>query len=127
MNFFWLLGLHWLADYAFQSEWMIKNKRTEFHILVAHVGIWTLCISIGLVLLDIFSYEKMIILFFGHLFIDTVKCQYTNKILTNTEWCLETEKCYDRCWCKNSHKTIMNITYIDQLAHVCQLLGVYFL
>lgn len=38
---FWLLLVHWLADFICQTDWMAKNKSSDTQALTAHVLLYT--------------------------------------------------------------------------------------
>lgn len=44
--FLGLMFAHFLADFAFQSDFMAMNKGKNYIVLIAHATIWTGCITL---------------------------------------------------------------------------------
>lgn len=42
MNIVWVLFLHWLGDFVFQSDWMAKNKSKSNEVLLIHISAYSL-------------------------------------------------------------------------------------
>lgn len=57
-----LLGVHWVGDFFFQSHWMSVNKSKRNDALAAHVGVYTLILGVGSIL--IFRNDGMSLAFF---------------------------------------------------------------
>jgi hypothetical protein len=45
----WVLFLHWIGDFVFQTRWMADNKSKNPVALTLHVATYTLMLGIGLV------------------------------------------------------------------------------
>ena len=71
---FVLMGLHCLADYPLQGEFVANFKGKLGLIMVAHCFIWTLCIYFGLWVFKLNHFAQLPFLFFGHYAIDSWKC-----------------------------------------------------
>ena len=70
MQLILLLGLHHLADVAFQPSWLIKNKQKHLFAHYEHAFVWSFVVTLGLILLGIFAPWKFFFLFFVHACID---------------------------------------------------------
>lgn len=46
-----LLAVHWLADFVLQTHWQAQNKSKRNDALGAHVGVYTLALAIGSMLI----------------------------------------------------------------------------
>lgn len=46
-----LLGLHWVADFVFQTRWMATNKSSRLDALSLHVAVYTIVLGIGAVVI----------------------------------------------------------------------------
>lgn len=44
-----VLIIHWVADFIFQSDWMATNKSKSNKALLAHIGTYTLIMSIAFI------------------------------------------------------------------------------
>lgn len=69
MNFellLWLIGAHFIGDFALQSTWMASMKEKHWSILLAHVIIWTTIICIPLKLFGVLALWQVIFLCIGH-------------------------------------------------------------
>lgn len=73
-TFFILIGLHCIADYPLQGEFLSSMKGKNATLMVAHCFIWTSLIYAGLVYLNLDSTWQLPFLFFGHYIIDKWKC-----------------------------------------------------
>ena len=101
-KFFILIGLHFLADFSLQNDFQAKLKGSNKYIMLSHCVVWTFCIMAGLKYLGIYSYWKLLFLYFGHFYIDAWKCKRTDK-----------------------SKALTTDLYIDQFLHFIQLIIVY--
>jgi hypothetical protein len=96
---FFLLSLHFLADFPLQGSYLAENKGKDDYLLLAHSFIWAGTISAGLIYFGIFTTWKAAFLLIGHFCIDRVKARgLTTKYLTNQQ-----------------------ALYVDQLLHFIQL------
>ena len=72
---FVFLGLHCLADYPLQGDFLARLKGSNWIIMSAHCAIWTFFIYIGLVAFKVHQpMWQLPFLFFGHMVIDKWKC-----------------------------------------------------
>lgn len=96
----WLIAAHYFGDVVFQTDFQSKNKTKYPEILLSHCIVYTACISIALVYLNMFSLWKVLFLIGGHFLIDT--------------------------WKGTQHKVPDNykMIIIDQGLHFLQLIGV---
>jgi hypothetical protein len=70
-----LLALHFLGDYALQTDYMAKNKKDDWYVLLSHSMVWALCISAGLLYVDKLTLYKFIFLVSGHFMCDMWKAK----------------------------------------------------
>lgn len=73
MNFFWLIFAHFLGDTSLQGDWQAANKRKHWWIMLSHCVVWSGCICIALVYLELFAYWKVSFLIIGHWIADQWK------------------------------------------------------
>lgn len=52
--FLFVLFLHWLADFVFQTRWMAENKSKDNRALTTHVAIYSLVFLVGLLIMSSF-------------------------------------------------------------------------
>ena len=107
-----LIFIHFIADWALQSEWVAINKGKYWFVMFAHCIIWTGCIYFGLIFFDIkvnlynpVPMWKLLFLFIGHYLVDLWKCRVYKKV----PFCQQ--------------KTYKHL-YIDQLIHIIQVIFV---
>lgn len=72
---FWMVGAHFIGDYALQSDWVAKNKCVSWYVMVAHCAIWTVCICAALAYCNRLEAWMPLVLFLGHTTIDEGKCK----------------------------------------------------
>lgn len=84
-KFLIILGLHYIADFPLQSDFIAKMKGTKLYILFAHAMIYATVISIGLIWLNAFTTWKLIIVLLSHMAIDKWK---SNKPKDDAHWYL---------------------------------------
>ncbi len=72
-SFFWLLFAHCIGDMVFQTQFIIQYKGKDWLAMISHIIIYTGCIAIALVYLNIFHWWKILFVMFGHLMIDRWK------------------------------------------------------
>ena len=79
----WLLAGHFLGDFAFQSEWMVKNKGKSWEVMAYHALVHA---AVVLVVAKIggfdLSYLALIMLVGLHFFVDPLKSRW--KIVKST-------------------------------------------
>lgn len=102
-NFFWLIFAHSLADFSLQTSWMAEYKAKSWYVMLIHCLVWTGCISAVLKILGLLSLWKILFLFLGHYFLDTLKIKVSQNQL------------------------VWKYFYLDQLGHFLQLIVVYLL
>jgi len=71
---FVFLGLHCLADYPLQGDFLAQFKGKNWIAMIAHCAIWTLVIYFGLRMYGITKPWQLPFLFLGHMLIDKWKC-----------------------------------------------------
>jgi len=96
---FIMLGLHALADYPLQGDFLAQFKGKNWIAMVAHCLIWSLCIYCGLWLYGVTKEWHLPFLFFGHMAIDKWKCSRSG-----------------------NGKELGSDLLIDQLAHFIQIM-----
>lgn len=75
---YFLMFLHYLADFPLQGSYLAENKGKSDYLLFAHAFIWSGIISIGLLYFNLFNISKACSLLFGHYFIDRWKARLNN-------------------------------------------------
>lgn len=72
---FFLLSLHFLADFPLQGSYLAENKGKNDYLLLAHSFIWAGVLSAGLLYFGLFDLWKAIFLIIGHFLIDRFKAR----------------------------------------------------
>jgi len=98
-NLLVLITCHMFGDYVFQNDFIAKFKSTNEFIMFVHAWLWASTISMGLMYIGMFEVWKFIFLLIIHHCIDGIKCAQIDK-----------------------SKALTKHLYIDQLAHLGQLL-----
>lgn len=107
---YYIIFLHWVADFICQTDKMAKNKSTSWIWLANHVTIYQVTLFIGLLPafkwftpLSIFNF----VLYNGgaHFFIDAVTSRITSKL-----------------WAKGQTHNFFVVIGLDQLLHTCILI-----
>ena len=111
INFVWLVFGHFIADWAFQNEFVANNKGKYWFIMFAHCMVWAGILGFVLFLLDISALWKLGFLIGGHWVCDKWKC---NKI---TYLCSTSREDENRN---------LKLLYIDQAWHIVQCAVVSF-
>jgi hypothetical protein len=71
MNFFEFLIIgHLAGDFLFQTGWMAREKINNFAALFLHSTIYTFFIGIAALLAGRLTWQALLIVFLGHIFID---------------------------------------------------------
>lgn len=70
---FYLLLAHFVADYAWQSDFMAKAKADNLLILMTHCLIWTFAVGAALTYTGLYASWQLWWLFFGHFAMDFLK------------------------------------------------------
>ena len=89
-----------VLDYPLQGEFLAKGKIDSNYLLWVHSAIWGLGLSIVLIPLGLFSWDKCIMLVIGHFIIDHVKAHHEYSVL-------------------DENKEL----YVDQALHILQLIA----
>lgn len=71
---FLIVIYHWLADFVFQSDWMAKNKSSNYKALGVHISIYTL------IFLAVFGWEYALVNGALHFCTDWVTSRITKKL-----------------------------------------------
>ena len=74
-----LIWLHMIGDYPLQGDFLAQVKGKNDYILFCHSVIWTGCITVGLLLLGLFTWWKASMLLAGHFVIDRWKARKQDK------------------------------------------------
>lgn len=104
-NFTWLIFAHAIGDMALQTDYIGKHKGESPMVMLAHCIIWTGCISIGLKYINRYKPWRVFFLIIGHFIIDKISSFYLNYDYSVSE---------------------QMINLFDQMAHLGQLIIVYF-
>ena len=109
--FLFLVLVHLIADFAFQSEFMAKYKQESWVVMSVHSFIWAGCVFLALMWYKDFKHASDVawwigpcLLYGGHYFCDTLKCE----LLKIDPW-------------KNHVKALF---HSDQIFHLIQLLAI---
>lgn len=115
-NFLYLLFTHFMADFAFQSDFMSKFKYRLPYVMFVHCFIWTFALYAMSDLLDMnVSLFIWIFMFVIHYSADWGKCYTLEKKYTDSNGVL----------CEKSHTgEIKRLFYIDQATHIIQVLTI---
>ena len=97
---FWMIGAHYLGDFALQSDWMASMKGKRWYVMLAHCAIWTTVVCIPVRLLGDIAWWMPIFLLLGHWSMD----RYKTSLPHNDHW----------FW-----------IYLDQSVHLLQLVFVW--
>lgn len=100
----WIIFAHAIGDLALQTEFIGDNKFFYPMVMAAHSIIWAGCISVALKYIGYYKPWKFIFLIIGHIIIDYFSCYFY--------------------YCTDFNPQMIN--FLDQLAHLCQLLFVYY-
>jgi uncharacterized membrane protein len=73
---FFLLFAHFLADFAFQSDFMSKYKYELWYVMLVHCFVWIGCLIITAAALGLYIPFVVWVINFGiHWFVDWYKCR----------------------------------------------------
>ena len=113
---YFILIIHWLADFVFQTNWQQKNKHKNFKALLAHTAVYSLILYVPMQILQEVGYFGAqywyasllfaLIQFVTHTAIDAIASRI-NTILWNN---------------KQVHEFFVSIGF-DQFLHLCILFG----
>lgn len=82
--FIYILFLHFLADFVFQTDEMAKNKSTSWLWLMYHVGTYEIVFILGLLATTLFPLHAILsyVFFNGgiHFLIDAITSRITSKL-----------------------------------------------
>ena len=70
-----IFGLHYIADFPLQGEFLAQMKGSKVYLLFAHSMIYATVLSAGLLYFSVFSVWKFFILMVSHMLIDSWKCR----------------------------------------------------
>jgi hypothetical protein len=73
---FFLIFLHYLADFPLQGSYLAENKGKDDYLLFAHSFIWAGTLSVGLLYFGIFAMWKAVFLLAGHFVLDRLKARH---------------------------------------------------
>lgn len=73
-----ILLVHYLGDYAFQSQFLFETKKKKFYSLFVHSMIYALLVSLCFYLLGVFAFWKFLVVLFAHLIVDKWKSGITD-------------------------------------------------
>ena len=97
----WLIGAHFIGDFALQSSWMAEKKK-HWSIMAAHVIIWTTIVCIPLKLFGEPTIHTVAFLYIGHYIADWSKLRLIDKGFK-----------------------IIPLYYLDQVWHLIQLVIIW--
>lgn len=101
----WLGFAHAIGDLALQTHFIGMTKHIYPQVMFAHCIIYAGCLSIALKYINRYSLWKFVFLLTGHFIIDTISSYF-----------------YWELWCEYG-----KVNFYDQLAHLAQILMVYFI
>lgn len=67
--------MHFIGDFALQTEYLAMNKGKHWYLLLSHVMIWTACVCVPLYWFNNFAMWKVVFLISGHFICDWWKCR----------------------------------------------------
>lgn len=109
-----LFGVHCIADYPFQPDFLVKYKRTSYYILACHCAIYTLVVTVGLFVTSIFMgldihnwFWIVIAIFLSHTIIDKWRCTHGEDP-------------------ENDDDVIRSYFYVDQSLHMLVIYAAFF-
>ena len=91
----YLLAVHFVADFLFQSHYMSINKSKDNRVLLWHVGIYSLTMYVGAILLGLERQNQEIVisalafsgwLFMSHLITDYFTSRWTSRLYKQERW-----------------------------------------
>src|SRR5688572_9431656 len=91
----YLLAVHFVADFLFQSHYMSINKSKDNRVLLWHVGIYSLTMYVGAILLGLERQNQEIVisamafsgwLFMSHLITDYFTSRWTSRLYKHARW-----------------------------------------
>ena len=88
-----LMLVHFIADFALQSDWMAINKNSNWKAMGAHIAIYTTCLMV-------FGFAYALLNGFVHLFVD-INTSRATKIL----------------WQQNKRHWFFVVIGLDQMIH----------
>ena len=69
----WLLFAHCIGDMVFQTNFIAQYKGKDWLAMLSHLIIYTGTITLALVLMDIYSFWKVVVVLISHWLIDNWK------------------------------------------------------
>lgn len=69
-NILLIFGLHYIADFPLQGEFLAKMKGKRIYLLFAHSMIYATVLSMGLIFFNVFTIWKFFALLISHMLID---------------------------------------------------------
>lgn len=87
--FLWIVFIHFVGDYVFQSSYLADNKGKDWWVMFVHCVLWTGCICIFLKFMGLYDIWKFFFLLIGHAISDTWKSKTPNrgwKIYVDQSW-----------------------------------------
>ena len=76
----WLLTLHFIADFVFQSDWMAVNKSKSWKALLAHTAVYS-----SFFILATWSWQFVLLTFVLHTLTDAVTSRITSYLWQKQE------------------------------------------
>lgn len=95
-----LMVVNYILDFPFQGFFLAEYKSKNWYVMFVHCMIWAGGLACVLMFLGLFAWWKFIMLFIGHVLIDTWKCKGYYKQLNLTDW---------------------QSLYVDQILHLLQI------
>jgi len=112
LGLFYLMALHWLADFVLQSHWMATNKSKNNVALLAHVGTYTFVLFIGSILIMGLTTAVVFVTVNGlfHLMTDYITSRWSSAL-----------------YAKNDYHNFFVVIGLDQYLHFAILLSTFML
>jgi len=107
----WILFIHWVADFVFQTDWQAKNKSSNSEALLNHTFIYS-CIWLPFSIINFGKFGGLFVLI--TFVIHTIQDYFTSRLNT-------------KLWKENKvHYFFVSIGF-DQFLHFAQLLLTFYL
>ena len=79
---YYVLFIHWIADFVFQTDYMAKNKSKNIEVLLAHIMEYLAVIGIGFLWLGVNGVRLAVINSVAHFIIDFFTSKITNNLFS---------------------------------------------
>lgn len=109
---FFILIIHWVADYLLQNAWMAENKSKHWKPLLVHTSVYTVVTTVLWLAVAIIPPQwKQVVALATSTFILHTATDYITSRISN------------RLWKQGKTRAFFNVLGLDQLLHFGQLFG----